>query len=235
VAWFNPVVLKLGLLSPPEPALRLSTREPRTQNPVPGFPPVPTFCVTPPPPLNPYEAALVSQCTLPQLQNAQGRFTHWATANTLRPAVFTPEGSPTGTISSLPSSSAPSSPSSVTFSDIPFPSGTPATSPAPQTSHSVTPSPWHIMSDHKGSLQWEGSTDDKLSVGQFLQEIENKIDERGHAMERLKMNCLKNNIAYGSNANEWFSNLDAVEKDTYDHLVDAFQKQWPRKLSISRV
>ena len=83
------------------------------------------------------------------------------------------------------------------------------------------------MSDHKGSLQWEGSTDDNLSAGQFLREIENKIDERGHTTERLKINCLKNNIAYGSDADEWFSNLDATEKDTYDHLVGAFQKQWP--------
>jgi hypothetical protein len=41
------------------------------------------------------------------------------------------------------------------------------------------------MPDHKGSLQWEGSTDDNLSPGQFLCEIENKIDERGHTTEKL--------------------------------------------------
>jgi hypothetical protein len=83
------------------------------------------------------------------------------------------------------------------------------------------------MPDHKGSLQWEGSTDDNLSPGQFLCEIENKIDERGHTTEKLKINCLKNNIAFGSGADEWFTNLDAAEKDTYDHLVMAFEKQWP--------
>jgi hypothetical protein len=83
------------------------------------------------------------------------------------------------------------------------------------------------MPDHKGSLQWEGSTDDNLSPGQFLREIENKIDERGHTTEKLKINCLKNNIAYGSGADEWFTNLGAAETDTYDHLVKAFEKQWP--------
>jgi hypothetical protein len=82
------------------------------------------------------------------------------------------------------------------------------------------------MAEQKGSLQWEGSTDDKLSPGQFLREIENKIDERGHATEKLKINCLKNNIAFGSDADEWFGRLDAAEKDTYEHLVEAFEKQW---------
>jgi hypothetical protein len=49
------------------------------------------------------------------------------------------------------------------------------------------------MPDHKGSIQREGNTDDNLSPGQFLHEIENKIDERGHTMEELKINCLNNN------------------------------------------
>jgi hypothetical protein len=30
-----------------------------------------------------------------------------------------------------------------------------------------------------------------------------------------------------SDADEWFGRLDAVEKDTYEHLVEAFEKQWP--------
>jgi hypothetical protein len=83
------------------------------------------------------------------------------------------------------------------------------------------------MSEHKSSLQWEGSSDGNLSPGQFLQEIENKIDECGHSTDKLKINCLKNNIAYGSRADEWFGKLIGVEKDTYEHLVDSFKKQWP--------
>jgi hypothetical protein len=83
------------------------------------------------------------------------------------------------------------------------------------------------MPDHKGSFRWKGSTDNNLSPGQFLRKIENKINERNHITEKLKINCLKNNITYGSGADEWFTNLIATEKDTYDHLVEAFERQWP--------
>jgi hypothetical protein len=83
------------------------------------------------------------------------------------------------------------------------------------------------MSDSKGSLQWEGGADDNLSPGQFLREIDNKIDERGYTTERQSVNCMRNNIAFGSAADEWFGNLKADEKDTYDHLVAAFELQWP--------
>jgi hypothetical protein len=82
------------------------------------------------------------------------------------------------------------------------------------------------MSDHKGSLQWEGSTDDNLSTGQFLHEIKNKIDEHAYATEKQKVSCLRNNIAYESGADEWFSGLAATEKDMYEHLTIAFEKQW---------
>ena len=83
------------------------------------------------------------------------------------------------------------------------------------------------MSDSKGSLQWEGSTDSNLSAGQFLCEIDNKIDERSYTTERQKVNCLRNNIAFGSAADEWFNKLTIDDKDTYEHLTDAFELQWP--------
>ena len=83
------------------------------------------------------------------------------------------------------------------------------------------------MTEHKGSLQWEGDTDSSLAPGQFLREIDNKIDERGHTTERQKVQCLKNNIAFGSDADEWFKKLTAAERDTYEHLTEAFEKQWP--------
>jgi hypothetical protein len=175
---------------------------PRTQNSVPSIPLVPTVHVTPPPPTHPYEAALAFQRTLPQLRNSHGRFIHCTTTNMLHPAIFTPEGSPTGTFSSLPSSSPPSSPSSISFSEKPSHSKTPARSPALQPPPSLQPITHRRMPDHKGSLQWEGSTDDNLSPGQFLHKIENKIDKRRHTTEKLKINCLKNNIAYGSGADE---------------------------------
>jgi hypothetical protein len=83
------------------------------------------------------------------------------------------------------------------------------------------------MSESKGSLQWEGGADDNLSPGQFLQEIDNKIDERGYTTEKQKINCMRNNIAYGSDADEWFGALTGAQKDTYEHLTEAFELQWP--------
>jgi hypothetical protein len=83
------------------------------------------------------------------------------------------------------------------------------------------------MLDSKGSLQWQGGADDNLSPGQFLREIDNKIDERGYTTERQKVNCMRNNIAFGSAADEWFGNLGIAEKDTYEHLAAAFELQWP--------
>jgi len=93
------------------------------------------------------------------------------------------------------------------------------------------------MSEHKGLLQWEGDTDSSLSPGQFLREIDNKIDERGHTTDKQKIQCLKNNIAFGSDADEWFKGLQLNEKDTYDHLVAAFETQWPltSALKMSKV
>jgi hypothetical protein len=38
---------------------------------------------------------------------------------------------------------------------------------------------------------------------------------------------MRNNIAYGSPANDWFGRLTVDEKDTYEHLTEAFRKKWP--------
>ena len=83
------------------------------------------------------------------------------------------------------------------------------------------------MTEHKGSLQWEGSTDDTLSPGQFLREIDNKIEERNYTTDKQMVNCMRNNIAYGSGADEWFGDLSADDKKTYEKLTAAFEKQWP--------
>jgi hypothetical protein len=144
----------------------------------------------------------------------------------LHPAVFTPKGSPDGTLDSLPPSSSESSVLSLTFSDNPFIDNMPATSLAPQQALTLPPPVQPVMADSKGSLQWEGSADDNLSPGQFLWEIDNKIDERNYTTERQKVNCMRNNIVFGSVADEWFGNLAAGDKDTYNHLAVAFELQW---------
>jgi hypothetical protein len=70
------------------------------------------------------------------------------------------------------------------------------------------------MADSKGSLQWEGGADDNLSPGQFLREIDNKIDEHGYTSEKQKINYMQNNITFSSNVDEWFGDLEAGQKDT---------------------
>ena len=38
---------------------------------------------------------------------------------------------------------------------------------------------------------------------------------------------MRNNIAYGSPADDWFGKLKVTEKDTYEHLTAAFEREWP--------
>lgn len=210
--------------NPDQNPTRTASREPTVT-----IPPVPTVCITPPPAAHPYEVMRVSQRVLSQLRNSKGQFTPRTAATMLQQTILTPEGSPSGTLSSLPPSSTESSPSSITFSDKPFSDGTPATSPAPTQPEPVLPPCNHpnMTTDHKGSLQWEGDTDSSLAPGQFLREIDNKIDERGHTTDRQKIQCLKNNIVFGSDANEWFKKLEPNKRDTYEHLTEAFKEQWP--------
>ena len=83
------------------------------------------------------------------------------------------------------------------------------------------------MTDNNNSLQWEGDKDGNLAPGQFLREIDNKINDRNFTSEERKVKCMRNNIAYGSVADNWFNALTANETDTYGHLTAAFMLQWP--------
>jgi len=83
------------------------------------------------------------------------------------------------------------------------------------------------MSESKSSIGWTGEGDDQLSPGQFLREIDNKIDERNFTTEERKVKCMRNNIAYGSPADDWFGKLKVTEKNTYEHLTAAFEREWP--------
>jgi len=84
------------------------------------------------------------------------------------------------------------------------------------------------MTKHSSSLAWQGNGDNNLTPGQFLREIDNKIDDRNYSSEPKKVKCLWNNITYGSEADDWFNKLDPdTETDTYEHLTEAFEAQWP--------
>ena len=83
------------------------------------------------------------------------------------------------------------------------------------------------MAHQEASLAWEGNEDPKQEPGQFLREIEVQIDKDALQMDRQMINRFKLNLHYGSQANLWFADLTAMEKDTYDHLIKAFEEQWP--------
>jgi hypothetical protein len=83
------------------------------------------------------------------------------------------------------------------------------------------------MSESKGFIGWTGEGDDQLFPGQFLREIDNKIDERNFTTEEQKVKCMRNNISYGITADDWFGKLKLNEKDTYEHLTTAFEREWP--------
>lgn len=83
------------------------------------------------------------------------------------------------------------------------------------------------MSDRGASLAWEGDGDPKREPGQFLREIDMQIDKDSLTTDRQMINRFKVNLRYGFDADLWFRSLGAQEKDTYEHLVEAFEKQWP--------
>ena len=83
------------------------------------------------------------------------------------------------------------------------------------------------MSHCDASLAWEGDEDLKREPGQFLREIEAQIDKDGLVTDKQMISQFKVNLRYGFQADLWFTDLEKKEKDTYEHLVEAFEKQWP--------
>jgi hypothetical protein len=67
------------------------------------------------------------------------------------------------------------------------------------------------------SIAWQGDGySDQLTPGKFMREIDNKIGNYHVVTEARKVNCLRNNIAYGSLADDWFNKLGGGQKDTYE-------------------
>lgn len=83
------------------------------------------------------------------------------------------------------------------------------------------------MSHRDASLAWEGDEDPKREPGQFLREIEAQIDKDGLVTDKQMISRFKVNLRYGFQADLWFADLDKKDKDTYEHLVTAFETQWP--------
>ena len=60
-----------------------------------------------------------------------------------------------------------------------------------------------------------------------MREIEAQINKDGLTSDKQMVNQFKVNLWYSSQADIWFKDLTKTEKDTYNHLVDAFKTQQP--------
>lgn len=83
------------------------------------------------------------------------------------------------------------------------------------------------MTDNTSALSWKGDGTDKKSPGQFLREIDVRIDDKNYVDEARMVRYFKNNLAFGGAADEWFKKLPTTDTDTYAHLTAAFELEWP--------
>jgi hypothetical protein len=140
------------------------------EHPAPSSLAVPVIQLTPPSHAQCPHVAYQRTNPQPSTQNTFGQFTCHTATTALHPAVFMPEGSPAETLSSLPASANPSltsTLSSIAFSDLPYQTDTPATSPAPELQPPIQSKPVPIT-ESQGSIGWTDEGDDQLSPGEFL-------------------------------------------------------------------
>ena len=61
-----------------------------------------------------------------------------------------------------------------------------------------------------------------------MREINIKIEDKSYTTDTKKIECFRNNLDYEGTADLWFDDLDAGSKDTWVHLVNAFEIRWPK-------
>ena len=78
------------------------------------------------------------------------------------------------------------------------------------------------------SLRWDGGPDEKTAPGQFLREINIKIEDKKYTTDAKKIECFRNNLDYGGTADLWLDDLPDPDKATWEELVKAFYIEWPK-------
>lgn len=78
------------------------------------------------------------------------------------------------------------------------------------------------------ALRWDGGPDEKTAPGQFLREINIKIEDKEYNTDKKKIECFRNNLDYGGTADLWYDELPDDTKKDWDKLVEAFDKEWPK-------
>jgi hypothetical protein len=67
-----------------------------------------------------------------------------------------------------------------------------------------------------------------MAPGQFLREINIKIEDKNYIMDNKKIDCFRNNLDYGGMVDIWLNDLHAGDKATWADLVAAFYTEWPK-------
>jgi hypothetical protein len=83
------------------------------------------------------------------------------------------------------------------------------------------------------SLRWDGGPDEKMAPGQFLHEINIKIEDRSYTTDMKKIDCFRNNLDYRGTADLWLDDLPPADTATWAALIAAFHVEWP-KTSVAK-
>jgi hypothetical protein len=71
-----------------------------------------------------------------------------------------------------------------------------------------------------------------MAPGQFLREINIKIEDKNYTTDEKKIECFRNNLDYGGTADLWLDDLPAIDTATWAALVAAFYVEWPKTAAV---
>ena len=71
-----------------------------------------------------------------------------------------------------------------------------------------------------------------MAPGQFLREINIKIEGRNYTTDEKKIDCFRNNLDYGGTADLWLDDLPPADTATWNSLVAAFHAEWPKTAAV---
>jgi hypothetical protein len=71
-----------------------------------------------------------------------------------------------------------------------------------------------------------------MAPGQFLREINIKIEDKNYTTDEKKIECFRNNLDYGGTADLWLDDLPAADTATWAMLVAAFHIEWPKMAAV---
>jgi hypothetical protein len=71
-----------------------------------------------------------------------------------------------------------------------------------------------------------------MAPGQFLWEINIKIEDRNYTTDAKKIDCFRNNLDYSGMADLWLDDLPLADTAMWNCLVTTFYVKWPRTVAV---